>query len=56
MARIIHRRLEPRMARSLFVSERKRNEGMYEVDMQVQLVLANALSTVYVCSDRIRGG
>ncbi len=43
------RRLEPRMARSMFDTELKRNEGVYEADMPVQLVMANALATVYPC-------
>lgn len=45
------RRLEPHMAKSLFDTERKRGEGMYEADMPVQLVMVNALATVYVCPD-----
>ncbi|MES2952642.1 MAG: hypothetical protein V4858_29285 [Pseudomonadota bacterium] len=43
------RRLEPRMAKGLFDTERKRNADVYEADMPVQLVMANALSTVYSC-------
>ena len=43
------RRLEPHMAKSLFDAELKRGEGVYEADMPVQLVLTNALSTVYTC-------
>ena len=43
------RRLEPRMARSLFDSELQRNVGVYEADMTVQLVMRNALATVYPC-------
>ena len=43
------RRLEPHMARSLFDTELKRNVGVYEADMSVQLVLTNALTTVYAC-------
>ena len=45
------RRLEPLMARSLFDAELKRNEGVYEADMPVQLAMINALVTVYACSD-----
>jgi hypothetical protein len=45
------RRLEPRMARSLFDTELKRNEELYEADMPVQLVMVNALATVYACAD-----
>jgi len=43
------RRLEPQMVRSLFDTELKRNAGTYEADMPVQLVLMNALTTVYAC-------
>ena len=43
------RRLEPHMARSLFDTELKRNAGVYEADMPVQLVITNALTTVYAC-------
>jgi hypothetical protein len=43
------RRLQPSMARSLFDTELQRNEGVYEADMAVQLVLTNALTTVYPC-------
>lgn len=43
------RRLEPHMARSLFDTELQRNAGVYEVDMSVQLVMANALAAVYAC-------
>lgn len=44
------RRLQPSMARSLFDTELQRNEGVYEADMAVQLVLTNALATVYPCT------
>ena len=44
------RRLEPRMARTMFDTELRRNEGVYESDMSVQLVMANALATVYPCA------
>lgn len=43
------RKLEPRMAKPLFDAELKRNAGVYEADMPVQLVLLNALSTAYTC-------
>ena len=43
------RRLEPRMAKPLFDAELLRNKGLYEADMPVQLVLANALATAYTC-------
>ena len=43
------RRLEPHNARSLFDAELQRNAGIYEADMPVQLVMTNALSTVYAC-------
>ncbi len=45
------RRLEPRMAEGLFDTELKRNADVYEVDMPAQLVMANALSNVYPCSN-----
>ena len=45
------RRLEPRMARSLYDTELKRSEGLYEADMPAELVMTNALAAVYVCSD-----
>jgi hypothetical protein len=44
------RRLEPRMARSLYDTELQRNAGVYEADMPVQLVMVNALTTVYACA------
>jgi hypothetical protein len=44
------RRLEPWMARSLFETELKRNEGLYEADMPAPLVMANALATAYTCA------
>ena len=43
------RRLEPRMARSLFDTELKRNSDLYEADMGAPLVMANALATAYPC-------
>jgi len=43
------RRLEPRMAKPLFNTELQRNKDLYEADMPVQLVLANALATAYTC-------
>ena len=43
------RRLEPRMARSLFDTELKRNAALYEADMGAPLVMANALATAYPC-------
>ena len=43
------RRLEPRMAKPLFDAELRRNAGVYEADMPVQLVLFNALATAYTC-------
>jgi hypothetical protein len=43
------RKLEPRMAKGLYTTEVKRNADVYEADMPVQLVVANALSTVYPC-------
>jgi hypothetical protein len=44
------RRLEPRMAKPLLDAELKRNADLYEADMPVQLVIANALVSVYTCS------
>ena len=43
------RRLEPRMAQDLFDTELKRNADVYEADIQVPLVLTNALATAYAC-------
>lgn len=43
------RRLEPHLAKTLYDSELKRNADVYEADMPVQLVMVNALSTVYRC-------
>lgn len=43
------RRLEPHMAQNLFDAERERNAELYEADMPVQLVLANALAHTYPC-------
>jgi hypothetical protein len=43
------RKLEPRMAKGLYDTELQRNEGVYEADMPVQLVMFNALGTVYPC-------
>jgi hypothetical protein len=43
------RRLQPRLAREIFDAELKRNADVYEADMSVQLVMANALATVYAC-------
>lgn len=45
------RRLEPSMAEGLFDTELTRNAEVYEVDMPAQLVMANALSNVYPCSN-----
>ncbi|MGA0570183.1 hypothetical protein ACO2Q9_05635 [Variovorax sp. VNK109] len=43
------RKLEPRMAFSLYDAELKRNSDLYEADMPVQLVLSNALRNAYRC-------
>ena len=43
------RRLEPFVAKNLFDTELKRNADVYEADMSAQLVMVNALSTVYPC-------
>jgi hypothetical protein len=43
------RSLEPSMAKGLYNTEIKRNVDLYEADMPVQLVMVNALTTVYPC-------
>lgn len=43
------RRIEPRMAKPLYDGELRRNAGLYEADMPVQLVLVNALVAAYTC-------
>lgn len=43
------RRLVPSMAEGLYQTELQRNHDLYEADMPVQLVMGNALSTVYPC-------
>lgn len=43
------RRLEPSTAKNLYTTELKRNADLYEADMPVQLVVTNALTTVYPC-------
>lgn len=43
------RRLEPRMAQGLYDGELRRNADVYEADMSAQLVMTNALTTVYPC-------
>lgn len=43
------RRLLPHMAKGLFMAELKRNADLYEADMPVQLVMFNALASVYSC-------
>ncbi|WP_296509239.1 Rap1a/Tai family immunity protein [Rhodoferax sp.] len=43
------RRLEPSMAKNIYTSELKRNADLYEADFPVQLVVVNALGTVYPC-------
>lgn len=43
------RRLEPRMARSLFDGELRRNKDVYEADMPVSLVMEQALLSAYSC-------
>lgn len=45
------RKLEPAMARSLYQTELARNAELYEADMPVQLVMANALGTSYRCTN-----
>lgn len=44
------RRLEPHMARGLYDDELRRNLGVYEGDMPVQMVLTNALVSAYPCA------
>ena len=44
------RRLEPRMALSLYQAELQRNADLYEADMPVELVLSNALRGSYRCA------
>ncbi len=43
------RRIEPRMAKPLYDGELRRNDGLYEADMPVELVMRNALSAAYAC-------
>jgi hypothetical protein len=43
------RRLLPSMAEGLYQTELQRNSDLYEADMPVQLVVGNALRTVYPC-------
>jgi hypothetical protein len=43
------RKLEPSMAKGLYTTELKRNADLYEADFPVQLVMVNALDTVYPC-------
>ena len=43
------RGLEPRTARNLYATERQRNADIYEADMPVSLVMANALAQAYPC-------
>jgi hypothetical protein len=38
------------MAAELFDTELRRRAELYEVDMPAQLVMANALATVYPCN------
>lgn len=45
------RRLTPQMAGSLFRAELLRNEGVYEADMPVELVMTNALASSYRCAE-----
>jgi hypothetical protein len=43
------RKLEPRMAKPLYDGELRRNAGLYEADMPVQLVMLNAMVAAYAC-------
>ena len=45
------RRLQPSMAQGLFDTELRRNPDLYEADMPADLVMMNALSTVYPCAN-----
>jgi hypothetical protein len=45
------RRLTPQTAASLYRAELQRNEGVYEADMPVELVMTNALASSYRCAD-----
>lgn len=45
------RRLQPSVAQGLFDTELRRNAELYEADMPADLVMLNALSTVYPCSN-----
>lgn len=42
-------RLLPSMAKGLFTTEIKRNADLYEADMPVELVMLQALRTLYPC-------
>lgn len=44
------RRLEPNMVLPMYEAEIQRNRDLYEADMPVQLVLSNALRSVFRCS------
>jgi hypothetical protein len=44
------RKLEPRMAQSLYQGELRRQSDLYEADMPVQFVLSNALKSAYRCA------
>jgi len=43
------KRLDSTQAKAIFDAERTSNADLYEADMPVQLVMANALSTIYPC-------
>ena len=43
------RRIEPRMAKSIYDGELRRNPGLYEADMPVELVMRNGLTAAYGC-------
>ena len=43
------RRVEPRMAKSIYDGELRRNPGLYEADMPVELVMRNGLTAAYAC-------
>jgi hypothetical protein len=43
------RRMQPDMAEGLYRAELRRNADLYEADMPVQMVMANALVSAYPC-------
>lgn len=43
------RRIEPRTAKSIYDGELRRNAGLYEADMPVELVMRSGLTAAYAC-------